>query len=79
MATWPAPVLGVLDSFDINQAGFVIAGVFVVTWVVALAIWRFGKIEQKWDLAAGNSAAAEEPGPGGPESERLLAQVPGGC
>jgi hypothetical protein len=24
----------------------------VLTWVVALAIWRFGKIEQKWDLAA---------------------------
>jgi high-affinity nickel-transport protein len=68
-----------LDSFDLNQAGFVIAGVFVLTWVVALAIWRFGKIEQKWDLAAGNSGADEEPGPGGPESERLLARVPGGC
>ena len=40
-----------LASFDINKAGFVIAGVFVLTWVVALAIWRFGKIEQKWALA----------------------------
>jgi high-affinity nickel-transport protein len=39
-------------DFDINQAGFVIVGVFVLTWVAALAIWRFGKIEQKWDLAA---------------------------
>jgi nickel/cobalt transporter (NiCoT) family protein len=41
-----------LASFDINKAGFVIVGVFVLTWVAALAIWRFGKIEQKWDLAA---------------------------
>ena len=41
-----------LADFDINKAGFVIVGVFVLTWVVALAIWRFGKIEQKWDLAA---------------------------
>jgi high-affinity nickel-transport protein len=41
-----------LEGFDLNQAGFVIAGVFVLTWVVALAIWRFGKIEQRWDLAA---------------------------
>ena len=41
-----------LASFDINRAGFVIVGVFVLTWVAALAIWRFGKIEQKWDLAA---------------------------
>jgi high-affinity nickel-transport protein len=21
---------------------------FVVTWVIALAIWRFGRIEEKW-------------------------------
>jgi high-affinity nickel-transport protein len=41
-----------LADFDINKAGFVIVGVFVLTWVAALAIWRFGKIEQKWDLAA---------------------------
>ena len=26
--------------------------VFVVTWAVALAIWHFGKIEQKWEAAA---------------------------
>jgi high-affinity nickel-transport protein len=38
-----------MGGFDINKAGFVIVGVFVVTWVIALAIWRFGKIEQKWD------------------------------
>ena len=36
-----------LAGFDINKAGFVIVGVFVLTWVAALAIWRFGKIEQK--------------------------------
>ena len=46
-----------LDNFNINTAGFVIVGVFVVTWVVALSIWRFGKIEQKWDAA---SATAQD-------------------
>jgi nickel/cobalt transporter (NiCoT) family protein len=40
-----------LENFNINTAGFVIVGVFVLTWVVALSIWRFGKIEQKWDAA----------------------------
>ena len=54
-----------LESFDLNQAGFVIAGVFVLTWVVALAIWRFGKIEQRWDRAAGSLAPAESPAPAG--------------
>ena len=38
-----------MGNFDINTAGFVIVGVFVVTWIVALAVWHFGKIEQRWD------------------------------
>jgi high-affinity nickel-transport protein len=38
-----------MGNFDINKAGFVIAGVFVLTWAVALAIWHFGKIEQRWE------------------------------
>jgi len=38
-----------MGGFDINKAGFVIVGVFVLTWIAALAIWHFGKIEQKWD------------------------------
>jgi high-affinity nickel-transport protein len=41
-----------LANFNINTAGFVIVGIFVVTWAVALAIWHFGKIEQKWDSPA---------------------------
>ena len=39
------------ENFNVNTAGFVIVGVFVLTWVVALAIWHFGKLEQKWDGA----------------------------
>jgi high-affinity nickel-transport protein len=38
-----------MGNFDINKAGFVIVGIFVLTWIAALAIWHFGKIEQKWD------------------------------
>jgi high-affinity nickel-transport protein len=38
-----------LGNFDINKAGFVIVGIFILTWAAALAIWHFGKIEQKWD------------------------------
>jgi nickel/cobalt transporter (NiCoT) family protein len=42
-----------MQNFNINTAGFVIVGMFVVTWAVALAIWHFGRIEQKWEAAAG--------------------------
>jgi high-affinity nickel-transport protein len=38
-----------MGNFDINKAGFVIAGIFVLTWAAALAIWHFGKIEHRWD------------------------------
>jgi high-affinity nickel-transport protein len=46
-----------IRGFDINQAGFVIVGVFVVTWAVALSIWRFGRIEQRWDASASASSS----------------------
>ena len=48
-----------MANFDINKAGFVIVGMFVATWVIALAIWHFGKIEQKWDLAAAKANASD--------------------
>jgi len=41
-----------MGNFDVNKAGFVIVGVFVLTWAVALAVWHFGKIEQKWEARA---------------------------
>jgi high-affinity nickel-transport protein len=39
-------------NFNINRAGFFIVGIFVVTWIVALSIWRFGNIEARWEQSA---------------------------
>jgi high-affinity nickel-transport protein len=41
-----------MSSFNINEAGFFIVGLFVLTWIVALAVWRFGQIERRWEEAA---------------------------
>jgi high-affinity nickel-transport protein len=53
------------QHFNINTAGFVIVGMFVVTWTFALAVWRFGKIEEKWtaglELGAARSAPDADP------------------
>ncbi len=46
------------QNFNINTAGFVIVGMFVVTWVVALTVWRFGRIEEKWTAGMERAAAA---------------------
>jgi high-affinity nickel-transport protein len=50
------PVWSFLEHFNINSAGLFIVGVFVVTWAVALGVWHFGRIEQKWDPPGGTPA-----------------------
>jgi high-affinity nickel-transport protein len=47
------------DRFDLNKAGYVIVGMFVGVWVLALAVWRFGRVEQRWDAAAARTLRAE--------------------
>jgi high-affinity nickel-transport protein len=32
----------------IGQAGFAIVGLFVVTWVVAVVVYRVGRVEERW-------------------------------
>jgi nickel/cobalt transporter (NiCoT) family protein len=49
---WNGPVWSWFEQFNINTAGFVIVGLFAVTWAVALAVWYFGRIEDRWDRAA---------------------------
>jgi high-affinity nickel-transport protein len=39
---------GFMRDFNINVAGFVIVGLFIVTWVAALLVWRYGRIEERW-------------------------------
>jgi high-affinity nickel-transport protein len=35
-------------TFDINRAGLVIVGMFVLCTAGALAFWRFGRVEERW-------------------------------
>ena len=39
-------------SFNLNSAGYIIVGLFAVIWAFALALWRFGKIEERWHKSA---------------------------
>ena len=51
----------VVAAVDLNTVGYAIAALFVVTWAVALAVWRFGRIEERWSARLGAGA-----GDGGP-------------
>jgi high-affinity nickel-transport protein len=37
-----------LAGVDLNAVGYAILGLFVATWLVALAAWRFGRIGEQW-------------------------------
>ena len=35
-------------AFNLNSAGYFIVGAFVVVWAVALLLWKYGNIEERW-------------------------------
>jgi high-affinity nickel-transport protein len=39
---------GWLEHINLNLLGFVIVGMFVATWAIALSVWRYGRIEERW-------------------------------
>jgi nickel/cobalt transporter (NiCoT) family protein len=45
--------LAAIASIPLDYAGYGIVGLFVLAWAIALAVWRFGRIEERWssDLA----------------------------
>jgi high-affinity nickel-transport protein len=36
------------NGFDLNTAGFYIVGMFVAVWAGAAAVWRYGRVEERW-------------------------------
>ncbi len=38
------------ENVNLNLLGFVIVGMFLLTWAVALSVWRLARIEQRFDV-----------------------------
>ncbi len=55
-----------MANFNINVAGFCIAGMFVLVWAAALIYWRAGNVEDRW--SAGMASRQAPPPPVTPES-----------
>ncbi len=47
-AGWVNPITTWVAGIDLNNIGFVIVGVFVLTWLAALSYWRLAKVEERW-------------------------------
>ncbi|MBC2865986.1 HoxN/HupN/NixA family nickel/cobalt transporter [Streptomyces mexicanus] len=41
-------VTGWIAGLDLDHVGYVIVGLFVVVWALALAYWKVAKVEQRW-------------------------------
>jgi nickel/cobalt transporter (NiCoT) family protein len=52
--------LAAIGGIPLDYAGYGIVGLFVVSWLVALAVWRFGRVEERWS-ATGRPQPAAEP------------------
>jgi len=51
--------IGWIAGLDLNNVGYAIVGLFVLTWVVALAVWRFARIEERWTMPVVERAPAD--------------------
>jgi high-affinity nickel-transport protein len=40
--------LAVIGSLDLQFVGFMIVGIFIAAWMIALAVWHFGQVEDRW-------------------------------
>ena len=41
-------VWDVVTGIDLNAIGYLVVGLFVIAWAVAIAVWRLGRIEERW-------------------------------
>ncbi|AZQ74489.1 MULTISPECIES: Nickel transporter NicT [Streptomyces] len=57
-------VTGWISGLNLDNVGFVIVGLFVLVWALALGYWRFAKVEQRWAArtAAAGVTGAHSPG-----------------
>jgi nickel/cobalt transporter (NiCoT) family protein len=44
-----------VSGLDLNYVGYVVVGLFVVTWIVALVVWRVARIEERWVTGPGTA------------------------
>jgi nickel/cobalt transporter (NiCoT) family protein len=46
-----------VSNVNINELGFIIVGLFVVTWAIALSVWHFAHIEDRWSPREADGAS----------------------
>ncbi|WP_040588975.1 HoxN/HupN/NixA family nickel/cobalt transporter [Sciscionella marina] len=42
-------VLGLLGTLDLDYVGYAMVAVLILSWGIALAVWHFGNVENRWN------------------------------
>ncbi len=53
---------GWISNLDLNVVGYLIVGLFVITWAAALLVWKYGRIEEKWSAGIREAGQVEPAG-----------------
>lgn len=51
----------VIGTLELDNVGYIVVGLFLLTWVIAVAVWKLGRIEERYSTtpaAADNGPAA---------------------
>ena len=46
--------LAAIAAADLDMVGYAIVGLFVLAWIIALAVWKLGRIEERWSQGLSN-------------------------
>jgi high-affinity nickel-transport protein len=46
-------IWGVIQELDFQTMGFLVAGLFVASWLTSMAVWHFGRVEERWSPPSG--------------------------
>ncbi|KMO83738.1 High-affinity nickel transport protein [Mycolicibacterium chlorophenolicum] len=46
--------LAAIANINLDYVGYIIVALFVISWFIALTVWRFGRIEQRWSTNLAN-------------------------
>jgi high-affinity nickel-transport protein len=56
---WSGGFWNWIAGVDLNTIGFVIVGLFALTWIAALLIWKYARIEHTWNARLAPRGTAE--------------------
>ena len=43
--------LAAIGTLELNHVGYIVVGLFVLTWIIAVTVWKLGRIEERYSAS----------------------------